>query len=412
MPRRIDRRSFLVGSAAWLGVGGLGLAGCERHDPDRYTDADRALLARQRLEERAASGRGPFGRHVYAGYRGLAELPWFEFDEGGRLVLVDESVPRAIDLHTHLGFSLLFEPHLDLTASSDRVHHHLDCDASAPGCPLDLDVYVNSNFSEEALDDLSYTSFTQGLWGNAVVRTHTIPNLLAEMDRARVERAVLLPIVFDLPFGDHVERTWLEGVEATGAGDRLSVGTSAHLEHEDRIERLEQAAARGARVVKMHPTVQAFYPDDPRAMEIYAAAERLGLVIFFHGGRAGVEPEGRQRYAMPRHYEAALADFPGLPFVIGHAGARDGAAMQELALRYENTWLGIHGQSLTHLDEMIRRTGGERLLFGTDWPWYHLAASLAKVLIVTEDPGRHAIRDAILRDNADRLLARPPASHA
>jgi predicted TIM-barrel fold metal-dependent hydrolase len=86
--------------------------------------------------------------------------------------------------------------------------------------------------------------------------------------------------------------------------------------------------------------------------------------------------------------------------------------MLELAARYDNAWLGIHGQSLTHLDAMIRRTGGERLLFGTDWPWYHLAASLAKVLIVTEDPGRHPIREAILRTNADRLLGRPGQSTA
>ncbi len=382
--------------------------GCARHDPGRYTTEDQAGLARQQREERAASGQGRFGRRVYAGYRGLAELPWFELDDAGRLVLIDESVPAAIDFHTHLGFSLLFEPHLDLSAPTERVRHFLDCDASTPGCALDLDVYVNANFSDEALGDLSWATLTQGLWGNDFVRTHTIPNLLAEMDRTGVERAVLLPIVFDLPFGDRVEQTWLAGVEATKAQERLSVGTSVHPEQEGRVECLERAAARGARVVKMHPTVQAFYPDDPRAMEIYAAAERLGLVIFFHGGRAGVEPEGRQRYALPRHYEAAFSTFPDLPFAIGHGGARDGAAMLELALRHDNVWLGIHGQSVTHLDEMIRRTDGERLLFGTDWPWYHLAASLAKVLIVTEDPALHPVRDAILRDNAERLLARKP----
>ena len=78
--------------------------------------------------------------------------------------------------------------------------------------------------------------------------------------------------------------------------------------------------------------------------------------------------------------------------------------MLELALRYENAWLGIHGQSVTHLDEMIRRTGGERLLFGTDWPFYHLASSMAKVLIATRDPGRSEIRAAILRDNALDLI--------
>lgn len=43
------------------------------------------------------------------------------------------------------------------------------------------------------------------------------------------------------------------------------------------------------------------------------------------------------------------------------------------------------------------------MLFGTDWPFYHLAASLAKVLIVTEDSPE--VRASILRGNALRLLA-------
>ena len=78
--------------------------------------------------------------------------------------------------------------------------------------------------------------------------------------------------------------------------------------------------------------------------------------------------------------------------------------MLEIALRHENAWLGIHGQSVTHLDRMIRATGGERMLFGSDWPFYHLGTSLAKVLITTEDPARREIRAAILRENAVRLL--------
>jgi predicted TIM-barrel fold metal-dependent hydrolase len=57
---------------------------------------------------------------------------------------------------------------------------------------------------------------------------------------------------------------------------------------------------------------------------------------------------------------------------------------------------------VTTLREMLDATGGERMLFGSDWPFYHLAATLAKVLIVTE--GRPDARTAILRGNADRLL--------
>lgn len=76
--------------------------------------------------------------------------------------------------------------------------------------------------------------------------------------------------------------------------------------------------------------------------------------------------------------------------------------MLELALRYDNAWIGIHGQSLTHLERIIEKTRGDRLLFGTDWPFYHIAASLAKVLITTEK--RLDLRERILCGNAQRLF--------
>jgi hypothetical protein len=400
MTRPLDRRAFLGGLLA--SGAGLLMPGCRGEpEPGRYTEADVETLARQRAREAEQSGRGPFGPQRYAGYRGLAELPWFEAEVDGSLRCVADDFPPAIDFHCHLGMSMLFAPDVDLLASTPRVDHLLDC-SDEGGCSLDLDVYINGNFDEAALDRLFWDSIAQGLWGSRPARTHTIPNLLAEMDATRVERAVILPIKFGFPFGDDLNERWAAAIAASGQGERLRLGLSIHPRDPDRIAELERLAATGARVVKLHPTVQRFYPDDPAMMETYAACERLGLIVFFHGGRAGIEPESSHPFAMPRHYEGAIEAFPRLPFVLGHGGARDGEAMLEMALRHENAWLGLHGQSVTRLGEMIRRTGGERLVFGTDWPWYPLAATLAKVLIVTE--GRPELRAALLRTNAERLL--------
>ena len=407
MTLRIDRRKFLSSVGTLIGgtTASFVLGGCSGPDPSRYNDADIALLAEQQRREREQSGKGPFGVQRFKGYRGLAKLPWFELNSAGKLRCVDESVPMAIDMHCHLGMSVLFKPQLDLQARTERVRHLLDCDATDPGCDLDLDIYVNGNFTEPALKELRRESIAQGFWGSDYARTHTIPNLLDEMDATRVEKAMILPIAFNFPFGDDLAEDWHDAIRETGTRNRLVLGASVHPRDSHRIERLEAFAKAGARLVKLHPTMQAFYPDEADAMEIYQAAERLGMIIFYHGGRAGIEPESRHRYAMPRHYEGALANFPNLPFVFGHAGARDGDAMLELGLRFENAWFGIHGQGVTHLDKMIERTGGKRMLFGTDWPFYHLATSLAKVLIVTDSADRSEIRHAILRGNAERLIA-------
>jgi predicted TIM-barrel fold metal-dependent hydrolase len=397
----LSRRRFLLASAA--GAAGLALPGCsDEADPERYTEADVARLARQWETERARSGRGPFGPQRYRGYRGLAELPWFEIDSAGQLRCVADDLPPAIDIHCHFGMSLFLAPEVDLQARTARVQHLLDCDAQEPGCELDLDVYINANFNEDDLWELRKGAVAQLLWGSAAARTQTIPNLLAEMDATQVGEALILPIAFGLPLGDDLCERWMAAIDEAGAGERLIRAASVHPRDPERVAKLERYAAAGARAVKLHPTMQRFYPDDPDVMEIYQACERLGLAVVFHAGRAGIEPEFTHRYALPRHFEGALSSFPKVDFVLGHAGARDAAAALPLAIRHENAWLDIHGQGVTTLREMLDATGGERMLYGTDWPFYHLAATLAKVLIVTE--GRPKERDALLRGNAERLL--------
>jgi len=396
----LDRRRFLRllgtaalgGSAAACGQGG-----------GRYTAADAAALEAQKEEEARRSGRGPFGPQVVRGYRGLAEYPWFELDAEGGLRLVAEELPPATDVHAHLGMSLLVAPDLDLQARTERTRHRLDCDAETPGCRLDLDVYMNANFTDADLWALRGNVLRSFTLGGGRAATHTIPNLLAEMDATGVAKAWILPIAFGLPFGDDLTERWLAALEAAGAGDRLVPGASVHPRDPERIAKLRRFAARGARVVKLHPAVQRFFPDAPEAMEIYAECGRLGLPVFFHGGRAGIEPEFQHPYTLMRGYEPALERFPEVQFVLGHAGARDVADAVPLAGRHPNCWLGIHGQGVTVLHGMLETLGPERLLFGTDWPFYHQAATLAKVLLVTED--RPEWRPAILRDNAERLLA-------
>lgn len=401
----LSRRQFLT--AAATGTAGLALGACaDDADPGRYTEADIADLARQRETERARSGKGPFGSQHYRGYRGLAELPWFELDSDGQLRCTADDLPLAIDIHCHFGISMLFAPEIDLQARTPRVQHLLDCDREDPGCELDLDVYINANFSEDDLWELQKGMVAQALWGSAAAATQTIPNLLAEMDATRVGEALILPIAFGLPFGDDLTERWSAAVDTAGAGDRLLRAASVHPRDPERIAKLERYAAAGARAIKLHPTMQRFYPDDPDVMEIYQACDRLGLSIIFHAGRAGIEPEITHRYALPRHFEGVLSNFPNVDFVLGHAGARDVASALPLALRYENAWLDIHGQGITRLGEILDATGGERMLFGTDWPFYHLAATLAKVLIVTE--GRQEQREALLRGNAERLLGLTP----
>jgi len=111
-------------------------------------------------------------------------LPWFELDANGTLHKVATDLPRAIDVHCHFGRSTLLAPELNLHRSTPRVQHLLDCDAAEPGCELDLAVYINRYFGEEALAELRWGEASSMLWGSAAEATHTIPNLLAQLEPA------------------------------------------------------------------------------------------------------------------------------------------------------------------------------------------------------------------------------------
>jgi uncharacterized protein len=50
------------------------------------------------------------------------------------------------------------------------------------------------------------------------------------------------------------------------------------------LARLRDLAAAGARGLKLHPSLQAFAPNDPAHHRLYAAAAELGLPIVFHTG--------------------------------------------------------------------------------------------------------------------------------
>jgi predicted TIM-barrel fold metal-dependent hydrolase len=261
---------------------------------------------------------------------------------------------------------------------------------------------MNANFRPGDMRSLYWDSVTRALWGSSRARTHTVPNLLAEMDASRVGRSVLLPMDFGALSRADLTLEWMRAVDQAGARDRFIMGASVYPGDEDAVEKLEDYARRGARIVKLHPPMQRFYPDAPEVMPIYEACDRLGLPVFFHGGRAGIEPDRMHPYALMRHYEGAFREFPKLQFVLGHGGARDVADAIPLAKRYPNVWLGTHGQGVTSLRTLIAEVGGDRLLFGTDWPFYHQCSSLAKVLLATQNDA--GVRRAILRDNSERLL--------
>ncbi|MGM0576072.1 MAG: amidohydrolase family protein [Myxococcota bacterium] len=329
---------------------------------------------------------------TFPSIRALSRLPWFELRDDGLLGMADPDVGPVVDSHTHLALAFASLRQVDLQSSPGPTEHYLSMER-----PLDFDVYVNRNFTEDDLGrmkrDLSLKSMTAG----GMRRTHTIPNLLREMRALGVARSVLLPI--ELPKISRNAETWLE---VTRDEEELVCFGSVHPYDKDIADRLARQKEMGARGVKIHPATQLITPDHPRAQAVYRVCADLDLPVLWHCGPVDIEPAAGRYCSQVKHYWPAIHHNPDTTFLLGHSGAMQVELGLQLAKTYPNVWLELSSQSLPSIRRILEEGPADRIVFGTDWPFYPLAIQLAKVLIATEDdPG---MRRRVLRDNASRLL--------
>lgn len=328
----------------------------------------------------------------FDGLHDLARLPFFEVREG-RLVVSDPSVPEAIDMHTHLALAFVRPMQLDLSRAPSPTEHYLPAERA-----IDLDVYLNRNFSPDDMERMTRDLAIGSLRSSGMRATHTVPNLVHEMGELRISQSVLLAIDWPLGLSDNA-RTWLR---ASRGHDELVVFGSVHPFDRDVEGKLDEQVALGARGIKVHPAVQLVKPDAERCMALYRACGARGLPVLFHCGPVDIETRLGRYLSQVRHYERAIAECPGTDFVLGHSGALQLPEALAFAQRYRNVWLELASQSLSNVKRLIDEAPPDRVVFGTDWPFYHQAIGLAKVLIATE--GDLAARRAVLHDNAADLL--------
>ena len=322
----------------------------------------------------------------------LARLPYFEVVGGSRLRLVDDTVGPIIDSHTHLAMGWLRRLRVDLHALTPRTAYY--CPVTLP---IDLELYANKNLDDESLwrmkVDLSLLGLTP--WGMRT--THTAPNLLRDMDDLGIESSVVLPI--DLPVGaSNAEPT----LEAVLAYPRLIGFGSVHPRQADLDARLARQRNQGAKGIKLHPNGQFMAPDSPRCVHLCGRCGAADLPVLFHCGPVGIEPKAARQRSQVARYEQTVAENPDTTFILGHSGALQFEEALGFAERYTNTYFELSSLGLSAVRRVIESVPIERVLYGTDWPFYHQALTLARVLLATEEAPE--VRRAVLFDNAAALL--------
>ena len=332
---------------------------------------------------------------VFEGLSALSTLPYFALSDERRLVASGPSYGPIIDMHSHLALAYVLPMRLDLQRPAPETEHYLpSC------CRLDLDVYINRNFTKPALAEMTRDLTLGSLTRGGMRKTHTVPNIVREMNELGIARSIILPI--DFPVLSDNAGAALSAVRAT---EQLVPFGSVHPYAHDVAKKLDEQMARGARGIKVHPAVQCIRPDDSRAMKLYRLCGERGLPIFWHCGPVDIETRYGRYCSQVKWYEKPIAENPQTTFVLGHSGALQMEQALALQRRYSNVWLETSSQSLTNVRTIATQADVSRVVYGSDWPFYHQAIALAKVLLATD--GRPDARRAILFGNAARLLGLP-----
>jgi hypothetical protein len=192
---------------------------------------------------------------------------------------------------------------------------------------------------------------------------------LGELDRHGVGAAVFLALA---PRPETLRRF------AAIRPERLLAFTFLDPWAADAPERLaEDVQQRGFRGLKLYPTIQGFHVYDERAYPLYKRAEGLGIPILIHFG-VTLDYRSDLRYANPLDLQPVARDFPGIPFIVAHAGA--GFFRETLFLAYHcasvhvdtsgsGTWMAYLPRPMRPhevLERLLAVFGPDRVIFGSD----------------------------------------------
>jgi predicted TIM-barrel fold metal-dependent hydrolase len=184
------------------------------------------------------------------------------------------------------------------------------------------------------------------------------------------------------------------------------------------VAHLHEMAERGARGVKLHPVLQKFAPNEPRLHPVYQACTELGLTVLSHTGPAR---DGAPFAEVPA-FAPMLAEFPGLTVVLAHLGGGKWQDTLATARAFPQVafdlceiieWAGAPGAPTpAELGTLIREIGPERIVLGSDYPWYEPAHTAELVDAAGAFPGgegRHPRRERGQNPPPARMTPRQPS---
>lgn len=202
--------------------------------------------------------------------------------------------------------------------------------------------------------------------------------MLAEMDQAGINKAVLLVIDFGLAYRDikvTIEEVHLEHKKLLDRSDRFIAFSNVDPRRgKEGLDLFEKAVRQwGFKGMKLYAPC-GYSPSDRQLFPYYEICRELRLPVLTHVGPTTATLSFRN--TQPLDVDEAAFQFPEVDFILGHAAVMHYQEAALLAQYRPNVYLDVSGfQAAVNRQEFrdimqwhIARGLGKKLLFGTDWP--------------------------------------------
>ncbi len=249
----------------------------------------------------------------------------------------------------------------------------------------------------------SRTNPSQSLVTHCTWHEHSADLLIAEMDRAGVDKSIVISYdAEDILW--HLERNGL-GLEDFSGGKKYTLKsiepyrdrliwftTLKNPRTRDSLKILREDAALGAAGIKIFPSYIRFGLDEPEMLDVFRLCADLDLQVLI----AFEDLEPPVTLSLGTYLgqlERVISEFPGVNFGLMHGGCADPLNANEVAdfekicrltRDHRNLYLGTakvgnlwddgteypFARYQKRLEMFARKAGADRLMWATDWPWY------------------------------------------
>ncbi len=241
-----------------------------------------------------------------------------------------------------------------------------------------------------------------------------IPEYLTKMDRAGVERSLLIAVrcgdlavrgSFEIPYARVAEICAAHPTRFSGlAGVDPFRGMQGLRDLESAVRDYGFVGAH------LYPHWFGLAPDHAKYYPYYAKCCELDIPIMMQVGQNLIYSRERRLPSVGRPIclDQVAIDFPELRLLGIHIGVPWTDEMIAMAWKHENVFIGVDAYAPKHwpkaLVHYLNSYGREKVLFGTDWPVIDPERSVREIDDLKLRPETMA---ALMRDNALRVFKLP-----